>query len=130
MPPSRCCRQPQHPELARAWDIDLSRTAVNMYKDVRADADRRHPWNRGVAGWWFNDSLKSKKYWYGEPWAGSTAKSPGRCTSATWKSTCGDRALAQDPKASIIGALGASKTREQQVPIIDGWLTTSRASSR
>jgi alpha-galactosidase len=109
------------PELVRAWDIDLSRAAVNMYKMFGLMPIGDTPWNRQVAGWWFNNSLESKKHWYGEPWGGQYTKESWTMYVRNLERHVAQIAsLAQDPKASIIGMLGSTKTHEQQVPIIDG----------
>ena len=108
------------PELARAWDIDLSRAAVHMYRMFGLMPIGDTPWNR-VVGWWYHDNLQAKKYWYGEPWGGQyTEESWTMYIKNLERHVARIAGLAQDPKASLIGALGSTKTHEQQVPIIDG----------
>ena len=106
------------PELERAWEIDLSRAAVHQYRMFGLMPIGDTPRS---GGWWYHTSLAARKYWYGEPYGGQD-------TELSWplyvenleRRVAQIAQLAQDPKASIIKTLGAEKTREQQVPIIDG----------
>ena len=105
-------------KLRRAWDIDMSRAAVHMYRMYGllpvGDTPRR-------GGWWYHTDLATRKHWYGEPWGGQD-------TDLSWplyvenleRRIAEMTRLANDPKASLIEAFGAEKTTEQQVPIIDG----------
>ena len=105
-------------ELERAWEIDLSRAAVNQYRMFGLMPIGDTP--RG-GGWWYHTGLAARKYWYGEPYGGQDTELSWPLYVENLERRIADIArLAQDPQASITKALGASKTREQQVPIIDG----------
>ncbi len=101
----------------RTHDIQMSRGAVHQYRLYGVfpigDTVRR-------GGWWYHTDLPTKKHWFGEPWGGPDTdvgrpvhvkELEARIAHMT--------ALANDPQASLVEALGAEKTREQQVPIID-----------
>ncbi|MBC7235066.1 MAG: alpha-glucosidase/alpha-galactosidase [Chloroflexi bacterium] len=106
------------PELERAWDIALSRAAVHMYRMYGllpiGDTPRS-------GGWWYHTDIETKRYWYGKPWGGQD-------THLSWplyvqnleRRIAEMTRLANDPKASLVEALGSQKTTEQHVPIIDG----------
>ena len=106
------------PELQRAWEIELSRAAVHQYHMYGLLPIGDTPRN---GGWWYHADLAARKYWYGEPYGGQD-------TELSWplyvqnleKRVAEIARLAQDPAASLVQALGATKTQEQQVPIIDG----------
>ena len=116
LPPERKGRWT--PELQRAWDIDLSRGAVHMYRMYGllpiGDTPRS-------GGWWYHTDIDTKRRWYGEPWGGQD-------THLSWplyvenleRRIAEMTRLANDSKASLTEAFGTSKTTEQQVPIIDG----------
>jgi len=102
----------------RTHDIQMSRGAVHQYhlygKFPIGDTVRR-------GGWWYHNSLESKKYWFGEPWGGPDTELARPLFVKNLEERIAQMTrLANDPKASMIEAFGAQKTREQQVPIIDG----------
>ena len=116
LPPERKGRWT--PELQRAWDIDMSRAAVHMYHIYGllpiGDTPRS-------GGWWYHTDLPTRKYWYGEPWGGQDTELSWPLYVENLERRIAEMTrLANDPKASLVEALGASKTTEQQVPIIDG----------
>jgi alpha-galactosidase len=104
--------------LQRAWEIDLSRGAVHMYRMYGllpvGDTPRR-------GGWWYHADFQAKLYWYGKPWGGQdTPKSwplyvenLERRIQRIWQ-------VANDPGVKLTDELGTTKTTEQHVPIIDG----------
>ena len=105
-------------ELVRAWDIDLSRAAVHMYRMYGllpvGDTPRR-------GGWWYHSDLATRRYWYGEPYGGQDTELSWPLYVENLERRVAEIArLAQDPKTSIVASLGSTKTTEQQVPIIDG----------
>jgi alpha-galactosidase len=105
-------------ELARAWDIDLSRAAVHMYRMYGLLPVGDTP--RG-GGWWYHTDLATRRYWYGEPYGGQDTELSWPLYVENLERRVTEIArLAQNPKASLVDALGATKTTEQQVPIIDG----------
>jgi alpha-galactosidase len=108
------------PELERAWEIDLSRAAAHMYQMFGLMPIGDTVWMQYV-GWWYHQELAAKRFWFGEPWG-------GQMTELSWPMYVQNlerrieqiARLAQDPQASLVEALGATKTHEQHVPIIDG----------
>jgi alpha-galactosidase len=102
---------------ARTHDIQMSRGAVHQYRLYGlfpiGDTVRR-------GGWWYHTDLETKKYWFGEPWGGpDTELARPLFVENLEKRIAEMTRLVNDPKSSLIEALGAQKTREQQVPIID-----------
>jgi len=101
----------------RTHDIQMSRGAVHQYRLYGVfpigDTVRR-------GGWWYHTDLPTKKHWFGEPWGGPDTD-VGRPVHVKDLETriAQMTALANDPQASLVEVLGAEKTREQQVPIID-----------
>jgi alpha-galactosidase len=101
----------------RTHDIQMSRGAVHQYRMYGffpiGDTVRR-------GGWWYHTDLETKKYWFGEPWGGpDTELARPLFVENLEKRIAEMTRLANDPKASLVEALGDQKTREQQVPIID-----------
>jgi alpha-galactosidase len=107
-------------ELERAWEIDLSRAAVHMYRLYGLMPIGDTVWMKYV-GWWYHKDFAAKRYWFGEPWGGQRSHlSWPMYVKNQEKKVRAIAQLAQDPKASLVAALGQTKTHEQQVPIIDG----------
>jgi alpha-galactosidase len=101
----------------RTHDIQMSRGAVHQYRmyDVFPIGDTVR---RG--GWWYHTDLATKKHWFGEPYGGpDTDIARPVFVENLEKRLAQMTQLANDPKASLVEAFGAEKTREQQVPIID-----------
>ncbi len=101
----------------RTHDIQMSRGAVHQYRMYGlfpiGDTVRR-------GGWWYHTDIETKKYWFGEPWGGpDTELARPLFVENLEKRLAEMTRLANDPKASLVEALGDQKTREQQVPIID-----------
>jgi len=101
----------------KTHDAQMSKGAVHQYKlygcfpigdTVRA------------RGWWYHNNLEAKKFWFGEPFGGPDTEiaRPFYVKSLDEK-IANMKRLANDPTASLVGSLGAEKTKEQQVPIID-----------
>jgi alpha-galactosidase len=102
----------------RTHDIQMSRGTIHQYRMFGlmpiGDTPRR-------GGWWYHTSIEDKKYWFGEPWGGpDTHLARPYYVENLEKKLAQMTRLANDPKASLVAELGAEKTREQQVPIIDG----------
>ena len=102
----------------RTHDIQMSRGTIHQYQMYGCmpigDTPRR-------GGWWYHADLATKKYWFGEPWGGpDTELARPYFVENLEKRIAEMTRVANDPKASLIEAFGAEKTREQQVPIIDG----------
>ena len=102
----------------RTHDIQMSRGTIHQYQMFGlmpiGDTPRR-------GGWWYHTDLDTKKHWFGEPWGGPDTElaRPFYVENLEKKMTQMTE-VANDPKASVVESLGADKTREQQVPIIDG----------
>ena len=106
-------------ELARAWEYDMARGAIEQYRMYGlmpvGDTTRR-----AVAGWWLHTDLATKKHFWGEPWGGPD-------TELSWplyvenleRRIARIRRLATDPNASVTDEIGATKTREGQVDIMN-----------
>jgi alpha-galactosidase len=102
----------------RTHDIQMSRGTINQYHLYGlmpiGDTPRR-------GGWWYHTDIETKKYWFGEPWGGpDTELARPYFVQNLEKRLAEMTRLANDPKASLVASLGGEKTREQQVPIIDG----------
>jgi alpha-galactosidase len=102
----------------RTHDIQMSRGTINQYHLFGlmpiGDTPRR-------GGWWYHSNIKTKKYWFGEPWGGpDTELARPYFVENLEKRVAQMTRIANDPKASLIETFGAERTREQQVPIIDG----------
>jgi alpha-galactosidase len=101
----------------RTHDIQLSRGAINMYHLFGlmpiGDTPRQ-------AGWWYGTDLQTKKRWYGEPWGGPDTELARPVHVAGLEQRLAQvAAVLRDPGASVADLFGRTRTREQQVPIID-----------
>src|SRR5215211_2786559 len=102
----------------RTHDIQMSRGAVHQYhlygRFPIGDTVRR-------GGWWYHTDLATKKHWFGEPWGGPDTELARPLFVENLEQRLAEMTqLTNDPKASLVEAFGNDKTREQQVPIIDG----------
>jgi alpha-galactosidase len=101
----------------RTHDIQLSRGTINMYRLFGlmpiGDSPRQ-------AGWWYSTDLETKKRWFGEPWGGPDTELARPVHVAGLEKRLEQvAAVLRDPAASVADVFGRTKTREQQVPIID-----------
>jgi alpha-galactosidase len=102
----------------RTHDIQMSRGTIHQYQMYGlmpiGDTPRR-------GGWWYHSDIATKKHWFGEPWGGpDTELARPFYVANLEKKMAQIHQAANDPKASVVAVFGAQKTREQQVPIIDG----------
>lgn len=102
----------------RTHDIQMSRGTIHQYHMYGlmpiGDTPRR-------GGWWYHTDIETKKHWFGEPWGGpDTELARPFYVANLEKKMAQIHDVANDPKASVVDVFGAQKTREQQVPIIDG----------
>lgn len=102
----------------RTHDIQMSRGTIHQYQMFGlmpiGDTPRR-------GGWWYHTDLATKKHWFGEPWGGPDTELARPFYVATLEKKMAQiHETANDPKASVVAVFGSQKTREQQVPIIDG----------
>lgn len=101
----------------RAWDIDLSRAAVNAYRMYGllpiGDTVRR-------LGWWEHTDIDAKRYWFNRAWGGQDSHLgwPFYVKALDMRLTEMER-LANDDKSDLLAAIGTGRPREQQVPIVD-----------
>jgi alpha-galactosidase len=103
----------------RTHDIQMSRGTIHMYRMFGLMPIGDTP--RQGRNWWYHNDLATKKRWFGEPWGGpDTELARPLFVENLEKKIAEMTRLANDPKASLIEAFGNEKTREQQVPIIDG----------
>jgi alpha-galactosidase len=101
----------------RTHDIQLSRGTINMYRLFGlmpiGDSPRQ-------AGWWYSTDIETKKRWFGEPWGGpDTELARPVHVAGLEKRLAQVAAVLRDPEARVADVFGRTKTREQQVPIID-----------
>ncbi len=102
----------------RTHDIQMLRGAVHQYhlygRFPIGDTVRR-------GGWWYHTDLATKKHWFGEPWGGPDTELARPMFVQNLEQRLAEMTrLTNDPKASLVEALGSDRTLEQQVPIIDG----------
>lgn len=98
-------------------DAQMSRGACNEYHLYGlmpiGDTVRR-------GGWWYHTDIITKKRWFGEPYGGpDTHIARPYFVKNLEKSIAKMTEAANDPKANLLEAFGATKTREQIVPILD-----------
>jgi alpha-galactosidase len=99
-------------------DTQMSRGTIHQYRMFGLMPIGDTP--RQGRNWWYHSDIETKKHWFGEPWGGpDTELARPYFVQNLEKRIAEMTRLANDPKASMIEALGGSKTREQQVPIID-----------
>jgi alpha-galactosidase len=101
----------------RTHDIQMSRGTIRMYQMFGlmpiGDTPRQ-------AAWWTNTDIEAKKRWFGEPWGGpDTELARPVHVEGLEKRLAEVRRVIADKSASVAEVFGRTKTREQQVPIID-----------
>lgn len=101
----------------RTHDIQMSRGAIHMYQLFGlmpiGDTPRQ-------AGWWYNTDIQTKKRWFGEPWGGpDTELARPEYVRNLEQRMAQIAAVTKDPEAKVSNVFGTTRTREQQVPIID-----------
>lgn len=102
----------------RTHDIQMSRGTIHQYRMFGlmpiGDTPRR-------GGWWYHTDIETKKHWYGEPWGGpDTHLARPFYVENLNKRMAQMDSLTNGSGASLVDTFGSEKTREQQVPIIDG----------
>lgn len=103
----------------RTHDIQMSRGTIHMYRMFGLMPIGDTPRQRG--NWWYHTDIETKKRWFGEPWGGPDTELARPLFVKNLEERIAEMTrLANDPKASLVESLGGEKTREQQVPIIDG----------
>jgi alpha-galactosidase len=98
-------------------DAQMSRGACNQYhlfgRFPIGDTVRR-------GGWWYHTDIIAKKRWFGEPFGGpDTHIARPYFVKNLEKNVARMIEASKDPQADLVEAFGASKSREQIVPIMD-----------
>ena len=98
-------------------DIQLSRGAVHQYRLYGlfpiGDSPR-------LGNWWYHTDIETKKWWFGQPYGGPDTHIARPVHVEKLEQRLKQiRKASQDPKAKMTELFGTTKTREQQVPIID-----------
>jgi alpha-galactosidase len=101
----------------RTHDIQMSRGSIHMYQMFGlmpiGDTPRQ-------TGWWYNIDLEQKVRWFGQPWGGpDTELARPVHVAGLEKRLAQVKAALEDKTAKVSDVFGNTKTREQQVPIID-----------
>ena len=102
----------------RTHDIQMSRGTIHMYRMFGlmpiGDTPRR-------GAWWYHTDIDTKMWWFPQPWGGpDTHLARPYFVENLEKRVAQMTKLTSDPSTSLVEAFGSEKTREQQVPIIDG----------
>jgi alpha-galactosidase len=98
-------------------DIQLSRGAVHQYRLYGlfpiGDSPR-------LGNWWYHTDIETKKWWFGEPFGGPDTHIARPVHVEKLEARLKEIRLASsDPNTKMTELFGKTKTREQQVPIID-----------
>ncbi|MCA1670207.1 MAG: alpha-glucosidase/alpha-galactosidase [Thermomicrobia bacterium] len=102
----------------RTHDIQMSRGAIQQYQlyglmPIGDTVRSRH-------NWWQHTDIETKKYYFGEPWGGPDTELARPFYVANHEKKMAEAArIARDPSARVADFIGTTRTREQQVPIID-----------
>jgi|DewCreStandDraft_1066081.scaffolds.fasta_scaffold00342_3 alpha-galactosidase len=101
----------------RTHDIQMSKGAIHQYRMYGlmpiGDTCRS-------GGWWYHTDFQTKKRWFGEPWGGPDTEPARAVYVENLEKRLAEMArVAADPSIRVTEALGTTRTREQQVPIID-----------
>jgi len=105
----------------RTHDKQMSRGVIHQYKLYGlmpiGDTPRTQP---VTSNWWYHTDLATKKRWFGEPFGGPDTEIARPFYVAGLEKRLKQMGeAANDPKAKVSEIFGATRTREQQVPIID-----------
>ncbi len=115
--PEEMTTQELQQNLWKAWDIDMSRGAIHMYRMFGLMPIGDTP--RGV-GWWYHKDIEAKQHWLGKPWGGQDSHLSWPLYVENLNRRIAEMTqLANDQNADLVKSIGKNKTSEQQVPIID-----------
>src|SRR6185437_7664468 len=107
-------------------DTQMSRGSIHQYRlygNMPIGDTPRH----AVTNWWYHDNLAAKKRWFGEPFGGPDTEIARPKYVDDHEARMRQIAqVAADPQSHVADHLGTTKTREQQIPIIDA-LTNNNA---
>jgi alpha-galactosidase len=106
---------------SRTHDIQMSRGSIHQYKIYGlmpiGDTPRT---STNTHNWWYHTDLATKKHWFGERFGGPDTEIARPYYVANLEKRLKEMSdAAHDPKANLTEIFGTTKTREQQVPIID-----------
>ncbi len=104
-----------HPEKYGLED-QMSRAVIDMYR--RFGLLPIGDTTRG-GGWWYKADLESRLHWYGATGGFLSEVHIGPFLKRHYQRVEEIRQVAEDPSRSVLEAFPPTKTREQQVPIID-----------
>jgi len=98
-------------------DIQMSRGSVHQYRMYGlfpiGDTPR-------LGNWWYHTDIDTKKWWFGEPFGGPDTHIARPVHVENLEKRLNQiREGSQDPDAKMTELFGTTRTREQQVPIID-----------
>ena len=102
----------------RTHDIQMSRGAIQQYEmyGLMPIGDTV----RSGINWWQHTDIATKKHWFGEPWGGPDTELARPFYVANHEKKMAEVArAAADPQSRMTDLIGTTKSREQQVPIID-----------
>jgi alpha-galactosidase len=104
-------------EASGTHDIQLSRGAVHQYRLYGlfpiGDSPR-------LGNWWYHTDIETKKWWFGEPFGGPDTHIARPVHVERLEQRLKEiREASENPDAKMTELFGKTKTREQQVPIID-----------
>ncbi len=105
----------------RTHDIQMSRGTIHQYQMYGlmpiGDTPRT---STNTSNWWYHTDLATKKFWFGEPFGGPDTEIARPFYVANLEERLRQmKAVAEDPRARVTDIFGTTRTREQQVPIID-----------
>jgi alpha-galactosidase len=105
----------------RTHDTQMSRGTIHQYQVYGLMPVGDTP--RGATNtrnWWYHTDLAAKKFWFGEPFGGPDTEVARPFYVENLQKRLQQMAeAANNPRARVSEIFGTTKTREQQVPIID-----------
>src|SRR5262249_22858430 len=105
----------------RTHDTEMARGTIHQYQMYGLMPVGDTP--RGATNsrnWWYHTDLAAKKFWFGEPFGGPDTEIARPFYVENLQKRLQQMAeAANNPRARVSEIFGTTKTREQQVPIID-----------
>jgi alpha-galactosidase len=105
----------------RTHDKQVSRGAIHQYKLYGLMPIGDTPRTQATTtNWWYHTGLATKKRWFGEPFGGPDTEIARPFYVANLEKRIREMGeAAGDPSKRVTDIFGATRTREQHVPIID-----------
>lgn len=108
-------------QATRTHDIQMARGTIHQFRMYGlmpiGDTPRT---STDTSNWWYHTDISAKKHWFGEPFGGpDTEIARPQYVDGLQKRLVQMSEAVNDPSASVVALFGATKTREQQVPIVD-----------